>query len=346
MKYPLHDAIVREDVDAARLAIANGADPYVPVRDTSSWYNNKTPLDLAANMEDPEKQGVVTGLLVELGVCDYGNSHYDWKRPFNTAHAEKKTAFIDAVRDTPAYQAWEEHKARADVQALWKNSEAGNQKDVKRLLEEGVNPNAEIPVKYGRKTITSTPLEAAASPEVFDLLVAHGATLPTDPTRQTRMMLLPARYGALALLDRMDRMGVSDHLGQAKTGGNDPLWVAAVYGQKDAVDWLLAHGADPNGVSKQGKTRTIPLDAVLASKYFSIDDKISLGQRLIDAGAKPEISDTRWKWEGDHRGPFLAALKQHQLGRLAQTTRKDLDLADDLADVEEVQARQTRGRFM
>lgn len=342
MRYPLHDAILREDVDAVRLAIANGSDPEEPLRDDRSWYNTKTPLDLAAAMQDTDKQGVVTMLLVEAGVCDYEHSHFDWKRPFATAHAGQKTAFLDAVRATPAFQKWERvHRSECEV-ALWKACEVGDQVKVKGLLERGTNPNAEIPVKDGRKIITSTPLEATISPEVFDLLVAHGATLPTDPARQSRMMVMPARFGVLGVLDRLDQMGVSAQLGQVKTGGNEPLWVAAHHGQKEAVDWLLAHGADPNGVTKQGRTRTVPLDAVLASARLSLDDKISLGQRLIDAGAKPELSDTRWRWEDNHRGPFLAAMKQHRLAGMAQTTRKELDLATP----DEYMERRSRGRFM
>lgn len=345
MKYPLHDAICHEDLDAVSKALVDLNDPEELILDRASLWHNKRPLDLAAEMNASGKQMIVTKLLVKFGVCDEGNTHPNWERPFITAQQNNKWAFLDTVKDTGAYQRFIVEERMRKEGLLWDSCKSGQNVNVKLLLDQGVDPNAEVPVKSGRKSIRSTPLETSCNHlnvETFDLLVGRGAKLPVDPKRRVEMMRFPARFGKVELLERLDRMGATQQLGKPKNNGNLPLWEALYGGQAETMDWLLAHGADPNGVSKHGKTKTVPLDAVLASGQMNIEQKIALGERLVGAGAKPDLTGTRWKYEYGERDEFLAAMKRKALA----SSVVHVERASDLADPEEVRARRTRGRAM
>ena len=333
MKYPLHDAILRADVGGVREALDQGADPEQLIREDRNWYDRKSPLELALHVQDPVKQWAITSLLVGAGVCDYETCPWDWDRPYEEAHASNQHGFLKAVKDTPRYRMF----ARKMEGDLWKACENRSMKDIQRLLERGVDPNAEIPVKSGRKVATSTPLEAGLlAADVFDLLVSRGAILPSDPARQVAMIGEAARGGRIEILERLERMGATRHLG-GKVPGPSPLFQAAIGARPEAIDWLLERGVSPN---KTGRAKVSPIDGVLAADV-GLENKIALGKQLIDAGAKPVFAETRWRCEYDHREPFIAGMKQYALDRIAQESRPD-----DLASPEEALSRRGRGRFM
>lgn len=333
MKYPLHDAILRADVGGVREALDQGADPEQLIREDRNWYDRKSPLELALHVQDPVKQWAITSLLVGAGVCDYETYSWDWDRPYEEAHTNNQHGFLKAVKDTPRYRMF----ARKMESELWKACEGRSMKDIQRLLDRGVDPNAEVPVKAGRKEKTNTPLEAGfLSAEVFDLLVGRGATLPTNAARQAAMIGKAAQCGRIEILERLERMGATRHLG-GKVPGPSPMFLAALGGQPEAIAWLLERGVSPN---KSGRARVSPIDGVLAAGA-GLEYKIALGKQLIDAGAKPVFAETRWKCEYDHREAFIAQMKQYALDRIAQQSRPD-----DLASTEQGLSRRGRGGFM
>jgi len=222
----------------------------------------------------------------------------------------------------------------------------GKTQIVKQLIAEGCDPNVPVQVKVGRKIEIQLPIERACSQpdcEIYDVLIKAGAVILPDPQRRNRMLESAAMVGNIPLLDRLHSRGLTAELKNAKQGGNDPLVGAITQGRKEAVVWLLDHGADPNGKMKFSKLKVAPLDAVLSTYKLDLSEKLDMAQLLVVRGATPTLQEIEWKYEFDHRAPLLAHLRKVQLQDLAQASRPQ----SDLATPEEAMARrQARGRAM
>ena len=120
------------------------------------------------------------------------------------------------------------------------------------LLSAGADANAE----YSIGRYHSTPLQTAVldqSSSMVELLLSHGADVPPTAAREGTLLHLWV-YGSGA--PRIADLLLSRHIDvNAKDGqGETPLHLAARYGQKPAVEWLLKHGADARARNLRGQT--------------------------------------------------------------------------------------------
>jgi ankyrin repeat protein len=209
---------------------------------------------------------------------------------------------------------------------------------VKILLEAGANPNAEMEDDY--RAIMHAARKGNL--EIVKLLVEYGADVNAWSQGDTAIMI--AAYAAhqeiydylYPLLDEEVR-AYADEDGQKEIAKaikrktreankiNEKLGDLALYGKTNRVKQLLAEGADPNAITKNGKTPLIYaamyghkatitelLNAgadpnlggeqeyeegqtalmQIASSFF-IDNRAALIKFLIDRGADPNIQDAQ-----------------------------------------------------
>jgi ankyrin repeat protein len=155
---------------------------------------------------------------------------------------------------------------------LWWAARHGQVDEVKRLLEEGDDPNA-VDVDG------ETPLHAAARwgrAEVVEVLLAHAA----DPEAKglygmtpLQVAVVEAQAGAARVLLRNRANSNSRDL-----FGRSSLYYAAARGNRDLVALLLEHGADPRMADDRGTT---PLH--IAARLGSP----ALVEALLARGANP-----------------------------------------------------------
>ena len=162
-----------------------------------------------------------------------------------------------------------------------------NHKDMAALLlKHKADPNARMETRYGEGGPGYTPLLMATArvfPDIVELLLDSGAdpNLGTE-TRSPIMNALnnedpPARLEMLkSLLQHGANVETRD------SGGNTPLWMAAVRGDRAAMALLLAHKANPNA---RNKSATSGILDYLIQTDRSRDVK-PLMQMLLTAGAE------------------------------------------------------------
>lgn len=158
-----------------------------------------------------------------------------------------------------------------------------------------------------------TPLHVAGTPEVVDLLIAHGADPDARDTWRRRSPLmtamgkpevaraLAARLGALdiftasalgdvALAERL--LAADPALANTATpagghfwAGRRPLHLAIPRGHAGMVKVLLAHGADPNAPDPEGGS---------ALHIAAWHGQLDVIRTLVAAGARLEMGDAEW----------------------------------------------------
>ena len=175
----------------------------------------------------------------------------------------------------------------------------GDVKRVRKLLEEGANPNARD--EYGR-----TPLYYAASRdvEVVKLLLQHGA----DPKARSRGGETPlhsaAWSGNVEVVKLLLERGADPNA--KTTSGRTPLHEAADMGHVEVVQLLLQHGADPNAQEDSGNT---PLYKAAKGGHLEIV------RLLLQHGANPNVGGykgwTPLHWAAPLNYEMVKLLLQH-----------------------------------
>ena len=117
---------------------------------------------------------------------------------------------------------------------------------------------------------------------------ATRAELP--PARRASALIRAVQTGDVELVRLLVEAGAP--IGQACQcpGGESPLWTAAVAGDVEVAEFLLAHGADPNAAAFAGAT---PLHAAVQRGHHR------LARTLAAAGADPELRDGHGRTAGD-----------------------------------------------
>jgi ankyrin len=132
---------------------------------------------------------------------------------------------------------------------LWLATSSGNYTNAALLLAYGADANRRAVAIDG-----TTPLEVAARnnhPEIFDLLVAHGAKL-SDLSNNKSAVGWAARAGNPGLLRQLLDLGGSAD--SQSFDGRTALMEAAEVGNLECVQMLLTAKADINARSNQGYT--------------------------------------------------------------------------------------------
>jgi ankyrin repeat protein len=118
--------------------------------------------------------------------------------------------------------------------------------------------------------------------EIVEILLARGAELNIFDAAAT------------GDLDRLKTLADEDTelIGSYSQDGFTPLGLAAFFGRKDVLDFLLAQGADSNAASKN-QTRVTPLHSAVAHRQPEI--AVAMVESLLSNGAKVNIAqDGGW----------------------------------------------------
>ncbi|MBL7185843.1 MAG: ankyrin repeat domain-containing protein [Phycisphaerae bacterium] len=180
---------------------------------------------------------------------------------------------------------------------------------VQHLLIKGANPNA-----IGKERFT--PLQWAVwmwSPEIAYLLISHGADVHLDSTGYGGTPLAEAIREGQPLMIEILLYGAGD----TSTGGRTPLHAAALFGNREKAEQLIAEGANVN--ARDDRIGFTPLH--WAVRPGGHKDVVEL---LVKKGA-----DLDAKCEWDATPLFLAANRGHlQICELLITAGADLNVKD------------------
>lgn len=141
---------------------------------------------------------------------------------------------------------------------------------VKKLLQQGTDPNAEFPKKSG-------------IPLLFSIFEKNYFTLPKDNTSDLPVTLhhITAKQECLhLLLEYGASPNVRDECDRT------PLEIAIIWCMPDIVKLLLIHGADPNYRDKKGVTPLMKTAILGIKDARPINDKLQIIMHLIDAGGE------------------------------------------------------------
>lgn len=173
-----------------------------------------------------------------------------------------------------------------------------NQNLVKFALNQGASVNA-------RDSAGRTPIFAAKSKRVFDILADNGASLNVVDTQGLTPLHATVLNGPRRRIAWLLAAGANPNI--RDTQGETPLYSAAALNRPRVMRLLLRHGARVNIPSKTGET---PLD-VAARK-----DELRLAQLLLTHGARINQEDQRgwtpleYAAYGNH-GAMVALLLSH-----------------------------------
>lgn len=160
---------------------------------------------------------------------------------------------------------------------------------LRKLIETaGSHPagNLVVPISAGQKYSPNRFFQKLLTNRLFnginanDLeMVRHaihkGANLHSPRNSMTPMMYA-AHEGRIEIMEMLLQAGAD--INGLNYDGNIPLFFASINRQLDAIDWMLAHGADPNIRFNSGRS---VLSAVCMHGHHDVLRK------LLDAGAKP-----------------------------------------------------------
>lgn len=192
--------------------------------------------------------------------------------------------------------------------------EQGSVEDVRRLLEAGAS--ADFATRWGVKALAWAKTESPI--ELFELLVEHGARAvgadgkpllihsavwnENEPLLRLLLRTAP-QLSELAWTEQLSAAVMKKNVaivralheagaplnGHAEIGGDTALHGACTAYRSDAViAYLLANGADPNGVNHQQFT---PLHSAL--QHYAYDDSYyGVIRALVNAGARWDVVDS------------------------------------------------------
>jgi ankyrin repeat protein len=251
----LTDAVAARDAEAARVLLAQGADP------NAASVEGTTALVATVHARD---HATMTALL-EAGADVRRANRYGVDAMYAAAlngDAEAVRALLDAGADPGA--------ALPEGQtALMTAARTGAADVVRALLEVGADARG-VDAREGWLGQTALMWAAAAGHvEVMDVLIAAGA----DVNLQSSLIPTPPIEGGRS-------MGVS--FSQLPKGRLAALHFAAREGRLEATRALIAAGADLNLLDEYGST---PLILAVVNGHLDV------AGALIEAGADPKIAD-------------------------------------------------------
>lgn len=146
------------------------------------------------------------------------------------------------------------------------------------LLDAGLDPNSRTP------NGTTLLMMAAPEAEKVRLLLSRGANARARAPSGCDALTIAAAYrNTAASLRLLVEAGAEVQAPQGIRVTNSPLLFASMTGDRENVDLLLAHGADPSASPSHAST---PLAAAVTFGYADV------AQSLIDAGAAATLTES------------------------------------------------------
>lgn len=152
----------------------------------------------------------------------------------------------------------------------------GDFRALKKSLNQGADPNQKD--FEGNSAVYWS--VSRGDLKTFELLLQHKASLDVQNRKKENLFFAAVESGQVPLMNQIYKMGVSPH--HRSTDGRTPLMVAAFRGRKEAVDWLLDHGAQ---VLDKDENFWSPLRWAIAGGHSEV------ASLLIDRGAKIDEKD-------------------------------------------------------
>lgn len=148
--------------------------------------------------------------------------------------------------------------------------------------------------------------------EIVEILLARGAELNIFDA------------AAAGDLDRLKALAAEDTglIGSYSPDGFTPLGLAAFFGRKDVLDFLLRHGADANAASKN-QMRVTPLHSAVAHRDPEI--ATAMVESLLSSGAKVNVAQDGG-WTPLHQA---AAHGQLEIMKLLLDQKADVNAKSD-----------------
>lgn len=132
---------------------------------------------------------------------------------------------------------------------LYEAASKGNFDEVKRYMENGLDPN-EVNTQGWSPLMISI---ANGHKETAELLIHYGANINQANTLRRTPLMFASRYGYLEIVKMLLEAGAETNVNDIENTGT-PLISASAAGHEEIVKLLLEHGADPNIKSSEGKT--------------------------------------------------------------------------------------------
>ncbi len=285
---PIHSALERHHHDfSSSLAIAG----YLLGR--GAKYN----IFLAAVFGD--RSAIDSWLAEDAQLANFQDTH--GSRPLTAAAMREDLGMMRVLLDAGADPSLPDRDAPRGL-ALWQAARCGNLEMAKMLLAHGADPEASA--ESGGKAID----HARKHPEIYELLVGHGARLRDSPQEQVHEAITDDDGEAV---DRL--LKEHPHLAQDPTmfWGEGILVMVARDGKMEMLERLMKHGARVPDVSKWG-----------ASYYFS---KLEVARYLLEHGMNPNHQN--WL-----RTTLLHDMARYDLREKAEALLEhgaDIDAVDD-----------------
>jgi RNA polymerase sigma factor (sigma-70 family) len=287
-KRPIHSALDRHHHDfSGSLAVAG----YLLGR--GATYN----IFLAAVFAD--RSAVDAWLSEDAQLANFQDTH--GSRPLTAAAMRDDLDMMRSLLDHGADPSLPDQGAPGGL-ALWQAARSGNLEMAKLLLEHGADPEANA--ESGGKAID----HARKHPEIYDLLVAHGAQERVSPQEQVQQAIVDDDGETVdRLLTKHPHLATDPEM----FWGEGILVMVARDGNMEMIERLMKHGAKVPEVSKWG-----------ASYYFS---KLDVARFLLERGMNPNHQN----WQ---RTTLLHDMARYNLCEKAGALLEhgaEIDLVDD-----------------
>jgi ankyrin repeat protein len=239
---PLHDAVIRGELERLRSLLAAGADVNAPIRSNEPYSSEwgATPLHLAAR----DGRAEIVDLLLEAGARvdaqdDRGATALHW----SAGQPGVAAALIERGANANAAD-------RAGRTPLHWAANLGAAESIDALIKRGATAN--LADAAGR-----TPLHLAAAngdARTVARMLENGADESATDRERLTPLHLAARNGNVETVTRLQEESAGAIVNARDAFGCTPLHEAARTGRAGAVDALLAKGADVNAADIAGST--------------------------------------------------------------------------------------------